>query len=152
MVDRKSETARLTGVDDGEDETVINLTVKKDMNNGWFGNVSAGYGTDHRYQGSFNVNWFKNGNQVSIVGGGNNINEMGFTDQGRGRFRDFGGNNGINSTQQFGINFNVGNEEKLRVGGNVLYTLFLIHISEPTRRTPFSYVVFCFEKNKYFVF
>ena len=73
VVDRKSETARLTGVDDGEDETVINLTVKKDMNNGWFGNVSAGYGTDHRYQGSFNVNWFKNGNQVSIVGGGNNI-------------------------------------------------------------------------------
>ena len=47
---------------------------------------------------------------------------MGFTDMGRGRFRDFGGNNGINSTQQFGINFNVGNEEKLRVGGNVLYT------------------------------
>lgn len=122
VVDRKSETARLTGVDDGEDETVINLTVKKDMNNGWFGNVSAGYGTDSRYQGNFNVNWFKNGNQISIIGGGNNINESGFTDQGRGRFRDFGGNNGINSTQQLGINFNVGNEEKFRVGGNVLYT------------------------------
>ena len=122
VVDRKSETARLTGVDDGEDETVINLTVKKDMNNGWFGTIGGGYGTDNRYQGSFNINWFKNGNQVSIVGGGNNINEMGFTDMGRGRFRDFGGNNGINSTQQFGINFNVGNEEKFRVGGNVLYT------------------------------
>lgn len=122
VVDRKSETARLTGVDDGDDETVINLTVKKDMNNGWFGNVGGGYGTDHRYQGSFNINWFKNGNQVSFVGGANNINEMGFTDMGRGRFRDFGGNNGINSTRQFGINFNVGNEEKFRVGGNVLYT------------------------------
>lgn len=122
VVERKSETARLTGVDDGEDETVINLTVKKNMNNGWFGNISAGYGTDDRYQGSFNINWFKNGNQVSIVGGGNNINEMGFTDQGRGRFRDFGGNNGINSTQQLGINFNVGNEDKFRIGGNVLYT------------------------------
>lgn len=122
VVERKSETARLTGVDDGEDETVINLTVKKDMNNGWFGNISAGYGTDDRYQGSFNINWFKNGNQVSIVGGGNNINEMGFTDQGRGRFRDFGGNNGINSTQQLGINFNVGNGDKFRIGGNVLYT------------------------------
>ena len=122
VVERKSETARLTGVDDGEDETVINLTVKKDMNNGWFGTVSGGYGTDDRYQGNFNINWFKNGNQVSIIGGGNNINEMGFTDMGRGRFRDFGGNNGINSTQQFGINFNVGNEEKFRIGGNVLYT------------------------------
>ena len=42
VVDRKSDLARLTGVDDGEEETVINLTVKKDMNNGWFGTVSAG--------------------------------------------------------------------------------------------------------------
>lgn len=121
VIDRKSETARLTGVDDGEDETIINLSFKKDMNNGWFGTISGGYGTDNRYQGNLNLNYFNDGNQVSIIAGGNNINEMGFTDQGRGRFRDFGGNNGINSTQQVGINFNVGNEEKFRVGGNVLY-------------------------------
>ncbi|MDE7468017.1 MAG: TonB-dependent receptor, partial [Muribaculaceae bacterium] len=37
VVNRKSDLARLTGVDDGEDETVINLTVKKGMKNGWFG-------------------------------------------------------------------------------------------------------------------
>ncbi|MDE6685288.1 MAG: carboxypeptidase-like regulatory domain-containing protein, partial [Duncaniella sp.] len=35
VVDRKSDMARLTGVDDGEDETVINLTIKKGMDNGW---------------------------------------------------------------------------------------------------------------------
>lgn len=122
VIDRKSELARLTGVDDGEDETVINLTVKKGMDNGWFGTISAGYGTDRRYQGNLSLNWFKDGNQISIIGGGNNINEMGFSDQGRSRFRDFGGNNGINSTQQFGINFNVGKDEKFRVGGNILYT------------------------------
>lgn len=121
VIDRKSEQARLTGVDDGEDETVINLTFKKDMDNGWFGTVSGGYGTDNRYQGNLTLNWFKDGNQVTLIGGGNNINEMGFSDQGRGRFRDFGGNNGINSTQQVGINFNVGKEDKIRVGGNVLY-------------------------------
>lgn len=121
VVDRKSELARLTGVDDGEDETVINLTVKKDMNQGWFGNISGGYGTDNRYQAGLNINYFKNGNQLSFVGGANNINEMGFSDHGRGRFRDFGGNNGINSTRQFGINFNVGNGEKFRIGGNIMY-------------------------------
>ncbi|MDE6164308.1 MAG: TonB-dependent receptor, partial [Muribaculaceae bacterium] len=49
VVDRKSELARMTGVDDGEDETVINLTVKKGMQNGYFGTVLAGYGTDDRY-------------------------------------------------------------------------------------------------------
>lgn len=121
VVDRKSETARLTGVDDGEDETVINLTVRKDMNNGLFGTVGAGYGTGGRFRGDANINWFKDGNQVSVVAGGNNVNESGFTDMGRGRFRDFGGNNGINTTGQFGINFNVGNEDKFRVGGNVMY-------------------------------
>ena len=29
VVDRKSDLARLTGVDDGEEETIINLTVKR---------------------------------------------------------------------------------------------------------------------------
>ena len=44
VVERKSDLARMTGVDDGEDETVINLTVKKGMKNGWIGTVEAGYG------------------------------------------------------------------------------------------------------------
>lgn len=122
VIDRKSDLARLTGVDDGEEETVINLTVKKDMENGWFGTVKAGYGTSGRYEASVNANLFKNGNQVSIIAGANNINEMGFGDNGRGRFRDFGGNGGITTSQRIGVNFNVGNEEIFRVGGNVFYT------------------------------
>ena len=130
VIDRKSDLARLTGVDDGEEETVINLTVKKDMENGWFGTVKAGYGTSGRYEASVNANLFKNGNQVSIIGGANNINEMGFGDSGRSRFRDFGGNGGITTSQRLGVNFNVGNGEILRVGGNVFYT----HSSRDSRQ------------------
>lgn len=122
VVDRKSDLARLTGVDDGEDETVINLTVKKGMNNGWFGTVSGGYGTDKRYDTSLNVNRFWNGNQVTIIGGANNINELGFTDSNGSRFRRFGGNNGIDTSQNFGVNFNVGKEEIIRVGGDIMWT------------------------------
>ena len=122
VIDRKSDLARLTGVDDGEEETVINLTVKKEMQNSVFGNVSGGYGTDNRYQGSFVINSFRNGNQITLLGGLNNINENGFTDRGRGRFRDFGGNGGVTTAQRIGLNFNVGNEEIFRVGGNVLYS------------------------------
>ena len=122
VVNRKSDLARLTGVDDGEEETVINLTVKKNMKNGWFGNAEAGYGTDGRYRYSFNVNRFQDGNQITILGGGNNVNQMGFADRGRGRFGSFGGNNGINSTQNIGINFNVGKGDRIRVGGNVVYS------------------------------
>ena len=122
VIDRKSDLARLTGIDDGEEETVINLKVKKDMNNGWFGNVSAGYGIDDKYSGSFVINNFHNGNQITLLGGLNNINENGFSDRGRGRFRDFGGTGGISTAQRLGLNFNVGNEEIFRIGGNVLYS------------------------------
>ena len=122
VVDRKSDLARLTGVDDGEDETVINLTVKKGMQNGWFGTVEAGYGTDKRYQETFNINRFWDGNQLTFIGGANNTNDLGFTDGNGNRFRRFGGAEGINESQQFGINFNVGNKEIFRVGGDIMYS------------------------------
>lgn len=129
VVDRKSDLARLTGVDDGEDETVINLTVKKDRKNGWFGNAEAGYGTDDRYKGNFNINRFWGGNQITFLGAANNVNEPGFADGASGRFRRFGGDNGITNSQSFGVNFNVGKEEILRVGGNVMYS----HTDRDTR-------------------
>ncbi|MDE6296946.1 MAG: carboxypeptidase regulatory-like domain-containing protein, partial [Muribaculaceae bacterium] len=122
VIDRKSDFARLTGVDDGEEETVINLTIKKSMENGWLGTVAGGYGTDGRYEGSFNVSSFTGTNQISIVGGANNINDLGFSDSGRGRFMNFGPSGGITSSQRFGVNFNLGKSEKFRVGGNIFYT------------------------------
>ncbi len=122
VIDRKSDLARLTGVDDGEDETVINLTVKKGMKNGWFGNFTGGYGTDDRYSGNFMLNYFKDSNQFSILGSANNTNEMGFTDRGASRFTRFGGSNGISTTQSIGANFAVGTDDKLRIGGDVFYS------------------------------
>lgn len=124
VIDRKSDLARLTGVDDGEDETVINLSVKKGMNNGWFGTVNAGYGTDNRYAFNLMANHFRDGNQFTILAGGNNTNSLGFTDGGAQRFQRFGGDRGITKSQNLGINFNVGskNDEHFRVGGNVMYS------------------------------
>lgn len=138
VIDRKSDLARLTGIDDGEEETVINLKVKRDMNNGWFGNIATGYGIDNKYNGSFVVNNFHNGNQLTILGGLNNINENGFTDRGRGRFRDLGGSGGLTKAQRLGLNFNVGNEEIFRIGGNLLYS------HSETRRTQKSFTQFLF--------
>ena len=124
IVDRKSDLARLTGVDDGDDETVINLTVKKGMNNGWFGTVNAGYGTDDRYAGNVMINHFRDGNQFTILGGGNNTNNLGFGDGASGRFQRFGGDRGVTSSQYAGINFNVGSkeDEHFRVGGDIMYS------------------------------
>lgn len=130
VVDRKSDLARITGVDDGEDETVINLTVKKGMKQGWFGAIEAGYGSDDHYIGTFNINRFWGENQITFLGNANNVNQMGFTDGNGNRFRRFGGSQGINDAQNFGVNFNLGKDEKLRWGGNVMYS----HSDRDTRR------------------
>ena len=124
VIDRKSDLARLTGVDDGDDETVINLTVKKGMNNGWFGTVNAGYGTDDRYAGNVMINLFRDGNQFTILGGGNNTNNLGFGDGASGRFQRWGGDRGVTTSQYAGLNFNVGSKEDdhFRVGGDIMYS------------------------------
>ena len=140
VIDRKSDLARLTGVDDGEDETVINLTVKKGMNNGWFGTVNAGYGTDERYAGNVMINHFRDGNQFTILGGGNNTNNLGFGDGASGRFQRFGGDRGVTTSQYAGINFNVGSKEDdhFRVGGDIMYS----HSDRDTRtRTARQYLL-----------
>ena len=140
VIDRKSDLARLTGVDDGDDETVINLTVKKGMNNGWFGTVNAGYGTDDRYAGNVMINHFRDGNQFTILGGGNNVNNLGFGDGAQGRFQRFGGDRGVTTSQYAGINFNVGSkeDEHFRVGGDIMYS----HSDRDTRtRTARQYLL-----------
>ena len=134
VVDRKSDLARLTGVDDGEEETVINLTIKEGMKHGWFGNISGGYGPDGRYEAGAMINRFFGDNQVTILAGSNNTNNMGFTDMGGGRFRRFGGMNGINTSHNVGINFNVGKEEIFRVGGDVSYNNSNRNVLQRTER------------------
>ena len=131
VVDRKSDLARITGVDDGEEETVINLTIKPGMKQGWFGEIQGGYGyrlmnndntSPHRYQGGAMVNYIKDDDQFTLILNSNNVNSTGFTDQGQGQFRRWGGNNGIATSHSLGVNFNVGNQEIFRVGGDVMYS------------------------------
>jgi hypothetical protein len=97
VVERKSDQARFTGIDDGQEETIIDLSVYKGMMNGWFGNMMAGgghdmpdkgyYNDEHkfinegwRYQGSAIVGNFKEDSQISIIANANNTNNRGFND------------------------------------------------------------------------
>lgn len=121
VVDRKSEQARLTGVDDGEDETVINLEVKKGMEESWFGNIRGGYGTDDRYTGNLTITRMADGNQITLIGRANNVNERGGGDMRGGAFSMGGGAGGITTSQMLGLDFAVGDEKKFAVGGNVRY-------------------------------
>jgi hypothetical protein len=118
--DRKSDYTRITGIDDGEEETVIDLSVKKGMKDGWVGNFDAAYGTADRYSGNFNVNRFLDNSYTSIVGSRNNTND------GRGRWG--GGNSGITTSTMGGVTFAWENGKPdysaglLKLGGNVRYS------------------------------
>ena len=108
--------ARVTGIDDGEEETRIDLTVKKGMNKGWFGNVDLAAGTEDRYSGKIMANHFYEKNQFTVIGSMNNVNDNGFPGGGGG-FRG-GRQNGLNAVKMAGFNFGT-ESEKLETGGSV---------------------------------
>ena len=85
VIEKKTEQAIQTGVDDGERETVINLVVKKNMMKGWMGNVTSSGGAlldnrtneDLRYSVQGNLMKFTENNQVNFVVNSNNISQGG---------------------------------------------------------------------------
>ncbi len=78
--DRKSELARVTGIDDGNERTVLDFQIKKDRKRSWFGNVDGGYGTRDRYAGNLRLNRWIGDQKFTVVGGGNNNGGNGMTD------------------------------------------------------------------------
>lgn len=140
VIEKKSDQAEFTGIDDGEEEHVIDLSVKRGMMKGLFGNVMGGGGhdipteksayDDFRYQGAGFIGRFTDKSQVSIVLNANNTNNRGFNDLSgsmmgnmRGGGGGFGGGgSGITRSFMGGLNgawslF----DNKMNLGGNYLY-------------------------------
>ena len=114
--DKQSDMARMTGIDDGEEETVLDLTVKKGMNRGFFGNVDAAAGTEDRYSGKLLANYFQDKKQFTVIGSMNNVNDESFPGGGGGgRWRR---NNGLTSVKMGGFNFAT-ETPKLEASGSV---------------------------------
>ena len=114
--DKQSDMARMTGIDDGEEETVLDLTVKKGMNRGFFGNVDAAAGTEDRYSGKLLANYFQDKKQFTVIGSMNNVNDESFPGGGGGgRWRS---NNGLTSVKMGGFNFAT-ETPKLEASGSV---------------------------------
>ncbi|AXY73244.1 hypothetical protein D3H65_04305 [Paraflavitalea soli] len=57
--------------------TAINLKLKKDYRAAYFGSVSAGAGTDKKYETAINNSVFTPRDQIAIVGQANNVNKLG---------------------------------------------------------------------------
>ncbi|MCL2414355.1 MAG: TonB-dependent receptor [Bacteroidales bacterium] len=143
---RRSRQAQFSGIDDGDEETVIDLSFRPGMSQGWFGRLTGGLGMDavsgnrdFRFDNSFNINYFRGRNQLTFLGGFNNVNNLGFTDimagqggqrvvvmgggrGGGGRGGGFGGMfGGITQSFSPGLNFVMRLNENLTVGGSYAF-------------------------------
>ena len=118
--DEKSDLARVSGIDDGEEQTVLDFGIKKGMNKGVISNADLAYGTKDRYAARAMAMRFKDNLRVFGFGSANNTNDRGFGGRG-GRFG--GGRRGLQSSKMLGVNFNYeekdGQHEKLRLDGSV---------------------------------
>lgn len=120
VFEKKSKNAEFTGVDDGQEETTINLELKEEKRNGLFGNISGGVGTDSRYEGKSMINRFGPKTQVSIIGTLNNLNNTGIS---AGDFGTMTGSSGRNMNNtgapvSFGPNNN-GETNSATLGMNI---------------------------------
>ena len=91
VYDRKSDQAMFTGIDDGTEETAINLKLKKDRNKSTFGKLNGGAGTPSVFDAQGNVNVINNEAQFSAIGGANNTNRQNFSNRNIVNFSGGGG-------------------------------------------------------------
>lgn len=143
---RKSRQAQFTGIDDGNEETVINLVFQPGLSKGWFGRLNIGGGADaggaFKYNNTFNINYFRDKDQLTGFGNFNNVNDIASSHFvgtglegarlvsprdvmmiGRGNpVNLFRGSGGIQQSVTSGINFVKRFNSKLTIGGNYRYS------------------------------
>lgn len=112
LYDKKSDQATFTGIDDGQKAKTINIQLKEDKKNGYFGKVDAGAGTEKFYQAQTMFNAFKGKKKFSAYGTIGNTgktglgwedndkyggNQMEVTEDGGMMFYSGGGDDGLDS-------------------------------------------------------
>ena len=121
--DEKSDLSRMTGVDDGNDDFVLEFTTKRSARNGIQANPDLGYGTDNRYGIRLTAMKPFGAMRYTFMGNANNVNDRSFTGRGgRGR----GNNNGQrhNKTGALDISYEdqrKPNGEQVRMSGRVTW-------------------------------
>lgn len=134
VLSKESDNARMTGFSDGEDETVINLTIKAGRKQGLFGTAYLGGGSKERYEANAMVNRFTDAKQWTVLGGLNNTNNAGFSDiasdlsasdlaqqasgSSRRPWQRNTNNDGITVSRVLGANLILSIDSKTQAGGN----------------------------------
>ena len=110
--DEKSDLSKVTGIDDGEEQTVLDFGVKKGMNKGVISNIDLGVGNKNRYNMRGMGGYFANNNRFMLFANANNTSDRGF---GGGPGRGFwGGANGLNASKMIAANYNYELKDKFK--------------------------------------
>ena len=110
--DEKSDLSKVTGIDDGEEQTVLDFGVKKGMNKGMISNIDLGVGNKNRYNMRGMGGYFAGNNRFMLFANANNTSDRGF---GGGPGRGFwGGANGLNASKMIAANYNYELKDKFK--------------------------------------
>ncbi|HEX9601706.1 MAG TPA: outer membrane beta-barrel protein, partial [Mariniflexile sp.] len=115
--DTKTKAEAFAGDEGSKDRKTINLVIKEENNNGAFGQVAAGTGTNRRYQLAGMLNLFDNNQRISLLAGGNNINSPGFSSD-----SEVAGGQGLTVSQNYGTNYTDQLREKMDISANYFYS------------------------------
>jgi len=102
--DQQSDQARITGIEDGNKETVIDFTIKKGMNRGYMTNLDLAGGTEHRYASRGMASSFTDKTRIVLMGNLNNKEEN----------AGWWNRRGLNARKMAGTNLNYDDGEKLK--------------------------------------
>ncbi|MBT2562635.1 outer membrane beta-barrel family protein [Pedobacter sp. ISL-64] len=108
LYDKASDQASFTGIDDGEKTKTLNIKLKEDKKNGYFGKVQGGYGTKDFYQGQgmFNKFWGKKKFSAYGILGNNGTVGLGWDDRDK-----YGGSGGLTMSDDGGMYFSSGGDD-----------------------------------------
>jgi hypothetical protein len=109
--DQSSDQARITGIEDGEKETVLDFTVKKGMNHGYMTNLDIAGGTQHRYASRGMGSSFTDNTRIMLMGNMNNKEEN----------AGWWNNRGLNARKMAGMNLNYDDGKKMKADLSIRY-------------------------------
>ena len=114
--EKKSDYTEKTGIDDGEEKTVLDISTKKKLDESWISNINLGYGTKDRYSADIFISRWTERSRVSAYASLGNVD----------KYSGYGGG-GLTSNKSGGLDMSWENGKdkkeagKFEVGGSIYY-------------------------------
>lgn len=107
--DQQSDQARITGIEDGNKETVLDFKIKRGMNRGFMTNLDLAGGTSERYAGRGMGSMFTDQYRIVIMGNANNKEEN----------AGWWNRRGLNTQKMGGFNLNYDDGKKFKLDASL---------------------------------